>query len=57
VKLFRGQGAREYVGRINKRIVLIDAPELTRLMIQRNVGVRISTTYEVKKVDEDYFTE
>jgi restriction system protein len=51
------QGAHDYVGRINKRIVLIDAAELTRLMIQRNVGVRTSTTYEVKKVDEDYFTE
>jgi restriction system protein len=51
------QGARDYVGRIAKRIVLIDGAELARLMTQHNVGVRTRTTYEVKKVDEDYFTE
>jgi restriction system protein len=51
------QGARDYVGRISKRIVLIDGAELARLMVQHNVGVRTRTTYEVKKVDEDYFTE
>jgi restriction system protein len=51
------QGARDYVGRISKRIVLIDGAELARLMLQHNVGVRTRTTYEVKKVDEDYFTE
>jgi restriction endonuclease Mrr len=31
--------------------------ELARLMVQHNVGVRTRTTYELKKVDEDYFTE
>jgi restriction system protein len=51
------QGGREYVGRISKRIVLIDGAELARVMVQHNVGVRTRTTYEVKKVDEDYFTE
>jgi restriction system protein len=51
------QGARDYVGRISKRIVLIDGAELARLMAQHNVGVRTRATYEVKKVDEDYFTE
>ena len=51
------QGARDYVGRISKRLVLIDGAELARLMVQHNVGVRTRTTYEVKKIDEDYFTE
>jgi restriction system protein len=51
------QGARDYVGRISKRIVLIDGAELARLMVRHNVGVRTRTTYELKKVDEDYFTE
>jgi len=45
------------VGRISKRIVLIAGAELARLMVQHNVGVRTRTIYEVKKVDEDYFTE
>jgi restriction system protein len=40
------QGARDYVGRISKRIVLIDGAELARLMVQNNVGVRTRTTYE-----------
>jgi restriction endonuclease Mrr len=30
---------------------------LARLMVQHDVGVCTRTTYEVKKVDEDYFTE
>jgi restriction system protein len=51
------QGARDYVGRISKRIVLIDGAELAQLMVRHNVGVRTRTTYEVKKIDEDYFSE
>jgi restriction system protein len=37
--------------------VLIDGAESARLMVQHNVGVRTRTSYEVKKIDEDYFTE
>jgi restriction system protein len=51
------QGAREFVERIAKRIVLVDGAELARLMVEHKVGVRTRTTYELKKVDEDYFTE
>lgn len=50
-------GAREYAAMIAKRIILIDGTELARLMIRHNVGVRTRTAYEIKKVDEDYFTE
>lgn len=39
------------------RIVLIDGDELTRLMVAHNVGVRVRETYELKKIDEDYFEE
>ncbi|MGH6895592.1 MAG: hypothetical protein ACREJ5_03475 [Geminicoccaceae bacterium] len=31
--------------------------ELAALMIRNNVGVRTRTTYEIKKLDEDYFIE
>lgn len=51
------QGAREYVQRIAKRIVLVDGAELARLMVQYDIGVRTRTVYNLKKVDEDYFTE
>jgi len=37
--------------------VLIDGQELANLMIRHRVGVRIKDTYELKKIDEDYFVE
>ncbi len=49
--------AYEFITRVSKRVVLIDGPELARLMIRHRVGVRVKTTYEVKKIDEDYFVE
>jgi restriction system protein len=51
------QDAREYVGRIEKRIVLIDGEQLTHLMIDHGVGVADVVVYPVKKIDEDYFEE
>ena len=49
--------AREYVTRIEKRIVLIDGNELAQLMIDFGVGVAPVVTYQVKRLDEDYFDE
>ncbi len=49
--------AREYVGQIEKRIVLVDGPELARLMFELNLGVSPVTNYEVKRLDTDYFEE
>jgi restriction system protein len=37
--------------------VLIDGATLAQLMIEHNVGVSTVNTYEVKKVDSDYFSE
>lgn len=49
--------AREYVSRIEKKIVLVDGQQLTSLMTDFNVGVTLVSTYEVKRVDGDYFSE
>jgi restriction system protein len=49
--------AREYVTRIEKKIVLIDGEELAQLMIDYGVGVADIGTYPVKKLDRDYFEE
>ncbi|MDG6244519.1 MAG: restriction endonuclease [Methanolobus sp.] len=38
-------------------IVLIDGPNLAKLMIEYNVGVSTVKTYDVKKIDLDYFDE
>ena len=47
--------ARDYVGRIEKRIILLDGPQLAELMIDYGVGVFEVARYTVKRVDEDYF--
>ncbi len=49
--------AREYVKRIEKRIVLIDGEMLAQLMIDYNVGVSVEKTYTIKRIDHDYFNE
>jgi restriction system protein len=49
------QDALEYVRKIEKRIVLIDGEQLAELMIEHNVGVNISQTYEIKRLNSDYF--
>lgn len=50
-------GAREYVVGIESKIVLIDGDELAELMIDFDVGVSTLASYNVKKIDMDYFTE
>jgi restriction system protein len=40
-----------------KRIILIDGQKLTDLMIRFNIGVRVQRTFEMKRVDQDYFDE
>lgn len=49
--------AREYVKLSPKRIILIDGPELARLMVVHGVGVRTRIRHEVKRIDEDYFEQ
>ncbi|BAY73365.1 restriction endonuclease (plasmid) [Trichormus variabilis NIES-23] len=49
--------AKDYVSRIDSKIILIDGETLTELMIENNVGVTPFAIYEVKKVDSDYFTD
>lgn len=47
--------ARDYVGKIGKKIVLIDGRKLAELMIRHDVGVGSEATYVVKRIDGDYF--
>ena len=51
------QDAREYVDRIETRIVLIDGERPANLMIDHGVGVADVVVYPVKRIDEDYFEE
>ncbi|MCC6403953.1 MAG: restriction endonuclease [Fimbriimonadaceae bacterium] len=48
--------ARDYVSKIDNKIALIDGTQLADLMIDHNLGVSPMASYEVKKIDTDYFT-
>lgn len=49
--------AIEYARHLTQRIILIDGQRLAELMIEYNVGVRVARTVEIKRVDEDFFSE
>mgnify|MGYP000983046036 CR=1 FL=1 len=49
--------AEEYVRLIESKIVLIDGATLAQLMIDFNIGVAPIASYELKRIDSDYFTE
>lgn len=49
--------AAEDISKGSKTIRLIDGNELAQLMIQHGVGVVTEITYEVKKLDANYFAE
>jgi len=49
--------ALDYTARIDTKIVLIDGETLAQHMIDYDVGVSRIASYEVKKIDSDYFTE
>jgi restriction system protein len=46
-----------YVKNIDSKIILIDGSRLAELMIEHNVGVSPVASYEIKKIDSDYFIE
>jgi restriction system protein len=49
--------ARDYVGKVDKMIVLIDGKQLSQYMIDYDIGVTTTETYAVKRADSDYFVE
>lgn len=51
------QEAHDYASRIDSKIILIDGERLAQFMIDNNLGVSPMATYEIKRIDTDYFTE
>lgn len=47
--------ARDYVPKNGVKLVLIDGRELADYMIEFGVGVSTKKTYDIKKIDSDYF--
>ena len=44
-----------YAAQMDTKIVLIDGEQLAQYMIDYNLGVSVQNTYEIKKLDSDYF--
>jgi restriction system protein len=51
------QQARDYVEHLDSKIILLDGEMLAELMIDYGVGVNTFATYELKRIDSDYFEE
>ena len=50
--------AQEFAANLlGSNIVLIDGTQLTKLMIKYNLGVAVERTFEVKRIDSDFFSE
>jgi restriction system protein len=54
---FFAKTAIDYVKSIDPKVILIDGETLTNLMIEHNVGVTGIETYQIKKIDLDYFEQ
>ena len=39
------------------KIILVDGTTLTKLMIEHNLGVSVESTYDIKRIDTDFFTD
>ena len=51
------KSAYDFVNNIEHRIVLINGRELAEYMIDYSVGIQLKKTYEIKRIDFDYFEE
>ena len=40
---------------MHQKIVLIDGDQLSKLMIEYDLGVSVVETYVIKRIDYDYF--
>ena len=49
--------ASDYVKRIEKKIVLVDGQQLVGFMFDFGIGVNPVSTFEIKRLDGDYFSE
>lgn len=48
--------AHDFAARIETKIVLIDGSQLAQMLIDHNIGVAPIASYEIKRIDSDYFT-
>lgn len=51
------EAARKCAKEVSDTIILIDGQNLTKLMIEYNIGIQVEDTVQIKKIDEDFFEE
>lgn len=51
------QEAKDYALNSQYKVVLIDGTRLADLMIEHDLGVSVAATYQLKRIDSDFFTE
>ena len=51
------EDAMQYAKKIDSKIILIDGDELSKLMIDHDIGVAQMASYDIKRIDSDYFSE
>lgn len=49
--------AREFVKHLHVRVILVDGEHLAQLMIEYGVGVSVAATYQLKRIDSDFFAD
>jgi len=47
--------AQDFISKIGKKVVLVEGSKLAELLIEQRLGVETVNTYDVMKVDRDYF--
>ncbi len=51
------QDAKDYAANSQYKVVLIDGERLADLMIEHDLGVSVAATYQLKRIDSDFFSE
>lgn len=51
------QEAKDYAGSSQYKVVLMDGERLADLMIEHDLGVSVAATYQLKRIDSDFFSE
>lgn len=49
--------ARDYASKVSSKVVLIDGAMLAELMVDYGLGVATVTSYDIKRIDSDYFAD
>lgn len=49
--------AIDFIKTVDSKIILIDGEELAKLMFNYNIGFESGAVYQLKKIDEDFFSE